>query len=83
MSSIRKMINEEIQNLLNENKGYMELKDLAEIISRLGLDFDAMLSIFTDAFRDGGDEKVKETFKSFTGGASEINNIGKGRYVFK
>jgi hypothetical protein len=76
---INTIIQEEIQNLFETE--LMGLPELAEYLSRTGNDFNVMLDILKQEYYNGGDEAVKEVFKSGTG--INIDTIGKGKYVFK
>lgn len=83
-SQIKKVVDAVANEQINRKERHQEilkLRDLAEIISRTGVDFESLLMAFQDAFRDGGDEEVMELFKIGTG--IEVENIGKGRYILK
>jgi len=84
-TQIKKAINSLISEG-NNSRSYddvLKIQDLAEIISRLGgmYEYNTMLTLFQEAFRDGGDEDVKTLFKIAT--KTELDNIGRGRYMIK
>jgi hypothetical protein len=81
--NIKEVVNQEIQKYLNESFGYMTLHDVAKVISRMGYDFEVALQLIQNAFREGGDEEVKQTYSDITKGESQIEDISKGKYVFK
>lgn len=68
-------------NILDENQKIMGIAELAEMVSRMGLDYDVILEILQDEFRKHGDEGVIEMFNGMTD--VQIDNISRGKYVFK
>jgi hypothetical protein len=67
-------------NILDENQNVMGIQDLAEMVSRLGVDFEIALEILQDQFKKFGDAGVIEMFKGMTDVA--IEPIRRGKYVF-
>ena len=67
-------------NILDESQNIMGIQDLAEMVSRLGVDFEIALEILQDQFRKRGDEGIVEIFQEMTGVA--IEPIRRGKYVF-
>lgn len=61
--------------------GLLSIHDLTEMITRMGYEYNPVLTIIQNAFKKNGDVGVKEVFKLFT--EIEIDNIRKGRYVIK
>ena len=76
-----------LDHLLNEEvmaEGFgqvLKLKDLAEIASRTGNDYETLLKIFINFFKDEGDQGVIRLFKSATD--LDIEDMGYGRYMLK
>ena len=75
------MIKETMRLDLKEAEELMGIKDLAEMASRLGLDYNDVLEFIQNEYNNGGDEAVKKIFKGMT--SVDIDNIGRGKYVFK
>jgi len=66
---------------ININKSVMNINDLSEMTSRLGVEKEDMIELIQRAFRNDGDNGVIEIFKEITG--IEIEALSRGRYVFK
>ena len=77
---VDKVVNEQL-TLTEQHRDILKIPDVAEIISRTGNDYDVVLSVLQDAFREGGDTAVNELFKSATDMNLEV--ISTGRYVIK
>ena len=58
----------------------MDLKDLAELASRVGWEYDDFLKILNDAIEKGGEEEVVKTFNEITKNTPEIEYKGNGNY---
>lgn len=67
--------------LTEQHRDILSLADVAELISRTGNDYNTLLEILQDEFRDKGDEGVQELFKEATG--VELDVISTGKYVIK
>lgn len=65
--------------LLNEN--IMNIIELSKMLSRMGIDKDAVLNILQKEYKSGGDDAVISIFKEMSG--IEIEALRKGAYVFK
>ena len=59
----------------------LKLKDLAEMVSRLGVDYDIMLQIFIDTYKKEGSEGVIRIFNSATD--LDLEDFGYGRFHIK
>jgi len=89
MKSIKKIINEELENfyplsptisLVNEeSSGVLTIRDLAEIGARTGNDEQILFEIFMDEYRRGGDEAVVKLYKDMTGNALYV--LSRGKYT--
>lgn len=75
---VKKLINKTINEIEN-NSEILSLRDLAEIISRIGVDFDTVFYILRYAYKYYGDERVIELFKHGTN--LKIEPISRGKYI--
>ena len=77
------IISEEIHHdMLTESSQIMGLKDLAEIVGRLGFDEEGVKilhKLFMQAYRINKDEGVVEMFKDATN--LKIEPISRGKYI--
>ena len=67
-------------NILDENQNIMGIRELAEMVSRMGVDYDAVLGILQNEFKKRGNSGVVNMFKGMTDVAIEA--ISQGKYVF-
>lgn len=80
LTVIKENIN--ISDLLTEQeKRILSLNDLAEVLSRTGVMKEVIEQILIQEFKRGGDEAILKLFKDSVG--LELDNIRKGRYIFK
>jgi len=82
--SINQIIKEEIQNLVERQEGIYTIPELVQLLAVYGLSqpsIDIYKSILIAAFKEGGDEKVEEVFKHFTG--IDVEHISRGRYMLQ
>ena len=63
------------------NETIMNIIELSNLSTTLGLEADVILKMLQDEFRNNGDEGVIKTYKEITG--VPIEALGKGRYIFK
>jgi hypothetical protein len=75
MRTYKQFINEEF------NPNIMGIDILADMLARTGYDKSTMLKLLQIVFKNDGDSGVKELFKEIT--QMEIDNISKGKYIFK
>lgn len=78
------IIREEIQALNERGEGIYTIPELVQKLKVMGLDqdsLDTLQTILFEAYAEGGDEKVIETFKIMAG--VEVDYISKGRYMFQ
>lgn len=84
-SQVKTIIDHTInEGIMSEQRDKIyKLPDLAELVSRMGeeLDYDTLLAIFVEVFRDEGDEGVIKLFRSATN--LDLDDFGHGRYVIK
>jgi len=82
-NQIKKVVDNIIleQTMLKESSEIYTIKDLAEMLSRTGLDEPTVLEMLQDVFKSGGDEAIVDLFKV----SAEVNlkTIGKGKYVIR
>jgi len=70
-----------VNHTLNEQMGQiLKLHDLAHMASRAGDDYETLVRVFQNAYKEGGDELVVKLFKS--GVKLDIEALGHGRYYF-
>lgn len=80
LAVIKENIN--ISDLLTEQeKRILSLNDLAEVLSRTGVMKEVIEQILVQEFKRGGDDAILKLFKDSVG--LELDNIRKGRYIFK
>lgn len=77
---ILNIIVEEVKKFLNEYDKSYTIPELAEMVSRMGIEKEIILKLLQDSFRNGGDDYVVETFFDIT--HIQIYPISKGRYIF-
>ena len=81
---IKTIINEELQSLNERGEGIYTIPELIQKLSVYGLaqeDLDVLQTVLFEAFQEGGDEKVIQTFRHFAG--VDVDYISRGRYMFK
>jgi len=82
--NINNIIVEEIQGLCETQQGIYTIPELIQKLKVYSVLGDEELAIFEKllfkAFQEGGDEKVEEVYKHYTG--TDIEHISKGRYMF-
>ena len=80
------LITESQYKLINElgsSDAIMSIKDLSEMVGRLGFDsrgIQVIFEILLDSYRRDGDDGVMDTFKQMTG--VDIVPISRGKYIF-
>ena len=82
--NIINIIKEELQGLNERSEGIYTIPELIQKLSVYGLeqdDLQVLQDVLFEAYKEGGDEKVIETFKYFAG--VEVDYISKGRYMFR
>ncbi len=76
----------QIKRMLSESHHGSEIltiHQLAELLSRLGpaFEYDTMVNILKDIFREGGDDAIIKSFKDSTG--IDLDVFKTGQYVLK
>ena len=61
------------------NLGMLSISDLAEMICRMGYEYNPVFTIIKNSYKKGGDDEVQKVFKLFT--EIDIDCISKGKYV--
>lgn len=79
------VLTEEQYNKLVEgyNPDIMSLKDLSEMVGRMGYDelsISILFTLFRQAFHNRGDEGVMDLYEKLTG--HRIEPISRGKYVY-
>lgn len=80
------IITEEQYNLITElgsGESIMSIKDLSEMVGRMGFDhlgIQVIFEILLDGYRRDGDDGVMDLFKEMTG--VDIVPISRGKYIF-
>jgi hypothetical protein len=85
MKSIKTIVNEVIQEILNEDVGeLMGLPEIAEMLSRVdpNLTPDDMLGFLQQEYQQGGDEAVRKFFYEMSQG-TDLQILGRGKYALK
>jgi hypothetical protein len=78
-SVIDSIMNEHI--IKEQRLDLMKLKDLTELVSRLGYEKEVLLKIFIEMYRKEGSEGVIKVFKSATN--LDLEDFGYGRFNLK
>jgi len=78
-SVIDSIINERV--IEEQQLNLLKLKDLAELVSRMGYEKETLLKMFTDMYQKEGTEGVIRMFNSATD--LEIEDFGYGRFQIK
>lgn len=68
---------------IGSSESIMSIKDLSEMVGRMGFDhlgIKAIFEILLDAYRRNGDDGVIDMFKEMTG--IDIEAISRGKYIF-
>jgi len=73
---VKNLINEDVQDV-----NFLKLKDLAELVSRMGMEKETLLKIFIDMYRNEGTEGVIKLFNSATN--LDLEDFGYGRFRVK
>lgn len=82
-TQVRTLVNKIIEHnsVLKEEQEVYNIEGLAEVLSRTGFDETVLVDVLKELYRQGGDDAIIKTFKQSTG--IDIEDVGKGRYVFK
>lgn len=79
--NLKKIIKEEVILLFEDAQKILSIADLAELVSRLGVDEEHVLDYFKTVFLKRGDEGIIEAFKQATD--LVIEPVSKGKYMIK
>jgi hypothetical protein len=87
MKDFKRIIKEELQNMLQEYQEVYGIQQLAQVIADLNsmegvpadVYYEAALDTLTKAFRYGGDDAVQREFKDSTN--KDLRVISKGKYT--
>jgi len=82
--NIINIIKEELKLINERAEGIYTIPELIQKLSVYGLaqeDLEVLQNILFEAFKEGGDQQVVDTFKHFAG--VEVDNISRGRYMFR
>jgi len=80
-SLVGSIINEQNIKEQQQELSLLKLKDLAELVSRMGMEKETLLRMFIDMYRKEGSEGVIRLFNSATD--LEIEDFGYGRFQVK
>lgn len=75
------IINEHNINEQQQELSLLKLKDLAELVSRMGMEKETLLRLFMDMYQKEGTEGVIRLFNSATD--LELEDFGYGRFRIK